>query len=40
LELSYDCDPDPMLLNVGLPRPVLLNVALSPALESVNANTR
>ncbi len=36
----YDADPDPMLLNVGLPLKVLLNVALSPAEEFVNANTR
>jgi hypothetical protein len=36
----YDADPDPMLLNVGLPTRVLVNVALSPVAESVNANTR
>ena len=33
-------DPVPIRLNVGLPLKVLVNVALSPVLEFVNANTR
>ena len=33
-------DPDPMLLNVGLPPLKVIDVMLSPVLEFVNANTR